>query len=95
MTVTPLTADQYRTLDAQHGEQINALDFIVASGGHIDWLGPHFWTAGANLAQWGAFKHGEQVTRDIAWILRQHENSVIADPNKLIRNEAFANRFDY
>ena len=51
------------------------------------------WTCGADLAQWGTFRRGEQITRDLYWTLHSSENTVVT--NHPDRSAALVQRFDY
>lgn len=71
---------------------------IGAIEGHHPWT----WACGADLAQWGAFREGYGIPRDICWILFRSENTVV--PTKTVnghtqydtdRSAALAQRFDY
>lgn len=52
----------------------------------------HAWTAGANLAQWGAFRDGEYPGRDIIWTLMESERSTGYGAGS---DPVLAQRFDY
>lgn len=51
------------------------------------------WACGADLAQWGTFRRGEQITRDLYWTLHFSENTIVT--NHPDRSAALAQRFDY
>jgi len=88
------------------GQSHAAHSYLRGIGSSSTGTTAHTWTAGANLAQWGAFKDGEYPGRDIVYLLRDHENAVILDRGVTYtqnypigitpdRSVALAQRFDY
>lgn len=94
-------SDELFTLAFGDGTPTHA-NLYVQDIGAIEGHAPWTWACGADLAQWGAFRRGEYVTREIAWTLLRSENTVV--PTRIVnghtqhdtdRSAALAQRFDY